>query len=336
MNPATGTSASAQSATPGSASSESNSGPGVDDWARLLPLLRELNDLKRIRAPGVQPSLAAFRFREVASALFAAGAQADPEVRRRIAHREVAMGVAATRLGCVSPADLRCGDMPGAAIDDTYRRAVQERRDAVPAVLHDALLASAGESGFDRSVPLLVPDWVERLLDQPRAGATAPGQPRLVLEPVESCAEHCWVTALYAALLAPWFGADVGACFTIALAHHAHNARLPDAGFAGEALIGEYLGGLVDTLRRQVVAEMPGAVRVDVSRWFTEIETIATPLAQSFHVADTIDRVLQMDYFAHCNRFTLDTALVDMELVHSGPVQGFQIRHLQAAGLLNS
>ena len=78
-----------------------------------------------------------------------------------------------------------------------------------------------------------VPGFVEALCRQPRAGATAPGRPRLIVEPPENHAEHCWAVAVYGALLADDVDADPADAFLLGLAHHLHNAVLPDAGFAG-------------------------------------------------------------------------------------------------------
>lgn len=313
-------------------------GPGATDWAALLPLLRELNDLKRIRSPELRPSVAAAWFVSSAFELFHEPAADVHERRRRVALDITARAIAATRLGAVSAADLRSGGMTRDGCEALFRRALHERREALDPALFEALsTALSGVSVEVRDLALDDPsapgNWLARLLEQPRAGATAPGQPRLVLEPVESCAEHCLVTAVYAVLLAPYFEADVADAFAIGLAHHAHNARLPDAGFAGEALLGDELTDLVASLRDSVLSTLcsGAAKRLRVS--LAEIDSVETPLARAFHTADTLDRVLQMEYFARCNRFTLDTALVDMELVHAGPVQAFQLEQLDAAGL---
>ena len=322
----------------------SPAGPDPETWARLLPLLREINDLKRIRAPGIGPSVAAAWFRDAAAHAFHASPGDDPGRRRRRALRVTADAVAATRTGAMTAADLRAGGLDAAAAADVFRRALEERRGALDPVLFEALAASLGDApeaspgapARERGDASPDDDWIERLVGQPRAGATAPGQPRIVLEPVESCAEHCLVTAVYAVLLAPSFGAAADAAFEIGLAHHVHNAYLPDAGFAGEALVGDALEGLVATLRRTVLGRMEGAAAERVAALLAEIDGVDTPLARTFHAADTVDRVLQMDYFARCNRFTLDTALVDMELVHAGPVQSFQLAQLANAGLVRS
>ena len=65
---------------------------------------------------------------------------------------------------------------------------------------------------------------------QPRAGATCPGRPRLVVEPPERHADHCLTVAVYGVLVAPLVGADPVVPFLVGLAHHLHNVPLPDAG----------------------------------------------------------------------------------------------------------
>ena len=319
------------------------SGPSAEEWRRLLPLMREVNDLKRVRAPGIGPSVAAEWFRRAATRLFHDGTGGSEGEWELLARRVTADALIATRLGAIGADDLRAGGLGRDAVERVFGRALEERREALDAGLHDALAASLdhppvppASSPVDDLAGDGLGSWIDRLVAQPRAGATAPGQPRIVLEPVESCAEHCLVTAVYAVMLAPSFGAEPEAAFAIGMAHHLHNARLPDAGFAGEALIGDALGTLIATLRRAVLSSMDPAAAERIAPWLEEIDTVDTPLALAFHTADTIDRVLQMEYFARCNRFTLETALVDMELVHAGPVQAFQLAQLANAGLVTA
>ncbi len=321
------------------------SGPAPRDWQRLLPLFREINDLKRIRAPGVQPSVAGARFRTAAVSLFHSAAATEKDVRRDIAFGFTGNAIASTRLAAISIDDLVAGGMTRPLAGSVFQRAIEERRELLDPELFDHLCRSVDRAAdpashdatHGASVDDLIGDgqgsWVDRLIAQPRAGATAPGQPRIVLEPVESCAEHCFVTAVYAALLAPFFGASVEDAFAIGMAHHLHNARLPDAGFAGEALIGDALDDLIATLREAVLAQMHPSTSERLVPLFAQIAGVDTPLARTFHTADTVDRVLQIEYFARSNRFTLKMAMVDMELVHAGPVQAFQHAQLESAGL---
>ena len=64
-----------------------------------------------------------------------------------------------------------------------------------------------------------------------------------MLEPPEGHGDHCLVVAVLAAVLAPRYGADPARPFLAGMAHHLHNAALPDSGFAGEMLLGEHLEG---------------------------------------------------------------------------------------------
>ncbi len=47
-----------------------------------------------------------------------------------------------------------------------------------------------------------------------------------------------------------------------------------------------------------------------------------------------LDRVLEMRWHAEAAAFTLDVALGEMDIVHPGPVQSFQLEVLQRAGLM--
>ena len=330
-----------------------STGPGVSEWALLLPLFREINDLKRVRSPVLQPSVAAAWFRSAARLFFHSNKELDKSTRTRLALKFTADIVAATRLGAILDEDLEAGGLSPKVIRKIRVKAISERREILGAELLSTLLEATvdsecvkssikGTNGFNlysdvsptsNDTTQSAPTWIDRLIAQPRAGATAPGQPRIVLEPVESCAEHCLVTAVYAVLLANSFGADAGDAFMVGLAHHIHNAQLPDAGFAGEALIDDYLDGLIETLRESTMSTMSSHAADRLKPMLTEIASADTPLARTFHTADTIDRVLQIEYFARCNQFTLNDALVGMELVHAGPVQAFQQAQLDMAGL---
>ena len=74
---------------------------------------------------------------------------------------------------------------------------------------------------------------------------------RVVVEPPESHGDHCLTVAVYGVLVAPVFGADPVAPFLVGLAHHLHNVVLPDAGFAGEVLLGAALDRVLTTLEER-------------------------------------------------------------------------------------
>ena len=178
------------------------------------------------------------------------------------------------------------------------------------------------------------PAFVDALASQPRAGATAPGHPRLVLEPSESHAEHCLTVAVAGVLLATREGADPSRVFLAGLAHHLHNARLPDSGFAGELLLGDSLAPLMRRLFDQEIATLPPAVGAAVRDALDVVVDADTPEGRAFHIADVFDRVLQVRYHDCAARFRAEQALGDMDLIHAGPLQAFHKAMLREAGLL--
>jgi 5'-deoxynucleotidase YfbR-like HD superfamily hydrolase len=277
----------------------------------------ELSDLKRVRDARAPGSLAERLFRRAWSALVAG------EAPRDVALRETARAVAATRLAGVDAAVLREGGLGEDDVAEVLRRALGEH--ATPE-LEAALLGPEGPAGP-------VPGFVDLLARQPRAGATAPGRARLVLEPAENHAEHCAIVAVGAVLLAPEEGADPGAVFLGALSHHLHNAFLPDSGFAGEVLLGEHLGPLADRFTARALDELPAALRAQVGPVLGLNARLDSPEARAVVAADVLDRVLQMRWHAEQAGFTLDRALDDLELVHPGPLQDFGLRVVEQAGL---
>ena len=171
------------------------------------------------------------------------------------------------------------------------------------------------------------------LCRQPRAGATAPGRARLVVEPPESHGDHCFTVAAYGVLLAPVFGADPVAPFLVGLAHHLHNVALPDAGFAGEVLLGDALEPLIARLEERELAALPPDLAARLRDVLALRADAQAPESRAFHAADVLDRVLQVHHHARAAAFTADQALDDLELVHAGPVQAFHLDVLAAAGL---
>jgi 5'-deoxynucleotidase YfbR-like HD superfamily hydrolase len=291
----------------------------------LIPLLREVNDLKRVRCAGMQGTLAARAFRRAWGRLVAG----DPPVT--VALRETALAVAAARLGGIDRAMLTRAGLTGEAATEILQRAF----DAVTAPLDRRLAAELRGLLADEDPALMdPPDFVHALEHQPRAGATRPGHPRLILEPPESHADHCLVTAVSAVLVSPIHGADPALPFLAALSHHLHNAILPDSGFAGETLLGEHLEPVMRRLTDEAMSQLPAPLARAVARARTILPDAATPEARAFHAADVIDRILQMDHYARAAGFELRHAVEEMELVHAGPLQDFQTGVLHAAGLI--
>lgn len=297
----------------------------------LLPLLREVGDLKRLRSAARTGTHMERVFRRSWAALLGG------EDVGAVARRETATALAAARMGDRDAEILvRAGLEEGEAAE-----ALLLSFDSVAGVLPveareflwEALRERPAEATPEEEGP---PGFVAALARQPRAGATAPGKPKIVLEPPENHAEHCAAVAVYGSLVAPLYGSEFGAPFLLGLAHHLHNAVLPDSGFAGDELLGKHLDGINQRLQAEVLEEIgdrnPG-LRDKISALLPSVYRTDTPEAKSFQAADVLDRVLQQDHYAHAASFTLDDALGEMDLVHEGPTQEFHLTVLGDAGL---
>jgi 5'-deoxynucleotidase YfbR-like HD superfamily hydrolase len=295
---------------------------------------REVGDLKRVRVAHAEGSAAQRAFVRSWAALVAG---ADPAA---VAAAECASALAGARLAGIDAAVLRAAGLTGdeavhvlaRAVDEVAGGLPPETRRRVRAAL-PGLMAAATVAEADSDVPAFVPAFVGALCRQPRAGATAPGRPRLVVEPPENHAEHCWAVAVYGGLLADGVGADPGDAFLLGLAHHLHNAVLPDAGFAGEMLLGAHLEPVLERLTERELATLPAALAERVRALLAHRADADTPVGRAFHAADVLDRVLQCHHHARAAGFTVDQALVDLELVHAGPVTDYHDAVLAAAGL---
>ena len=179
-----------------------------------------------------------------------------------------------------------------------------------------------------------IPEFATLLARQPRAGITCPDRPRVLLEPPENHAEHCLAVAVYGVALSPTFGANAATVWLAGMAHHLHNAFLPDSGFTGEMLLGAHLGPIMDRATRRALDQLPGPVAERVRAARAILPDADTPEGCAFHAADTLDRVWQIDQHLRVGRIDLRFVLDDMALVHDGPVKPFQDQVLHAAGLL--
>ncbi|SNS27700.1 hypothetical protein SAMN06893096_10328 [Geodermatophilus pulveris] len=296
---------------------------GSPALARLRPLLTEVGDAKRVRVAGAPGSLAEQAFARSWGRLVAGE---DPAA---VAVSETAAAVARARLAGIDGAVLRTAGLA----DDEARGVLRRGFDEVAGPLDPGL-----RSVLREALPLAVPapeppPLAARLNAQPRAGATAPGRARVVVEPPESHGDHCLTVAVYGVLLAPVFGADPVAPFLVGIAHHLHNVELPDAGFAGEVLLGSALDRVVATLEARELAALPGALAQRLRAVLRLRADAGAPESQAFHAADVLDRVLQVHHHARAAAFTASQALDDLELVHAGPVQAFHLDVLAAAGL---
>ena len=299
------------------------SGPTGAGLADCVPLAVELCDLKRVRDASSPDSLASRMFRTAWGALKTGAA---PE---HVAHVMTAGALAACRLGGIDAGVLHAVGLSEVQGCEVLQRSFDEVAAPIDKALAARLRAALGHA-LPHGTP---PDFAERLIRQPRAGATCPGKPRIVLEPPESHGDHCFVVAVLACALAPRFGADPATAFIAGLAHHLHNATLPDSGFAGEILLGEHLNPVIAVLFERELATLDAPLRGVVADALATIPDASTPGGQAFHAADVIDRVLQIRHFEDVARFRLEQAMEEMELVHAGPTQAFHHAVLRGAGL---
>ncbi|MGY1668908.1 hypothetical protein [Geodermatophilus sp. SYSU D00696] len=291
--------------------------------AGLRPLLAEIGDAKRVRVAGAPGSLAEQAFARAWARLLAGEDVAD------VAWSETAAAVARARLAGIDAAVLTTAGLEDGEVLVVLRRAFDEVAGPLDAGLRDRLRAALGPLPSPGSAPPLA----AALNAQPRAGATAPGKPRIVVEPPESHGDHCLTVAVYGALVAPVVGADPVPPFLLGLAHHLHNVVLPDAGFAGEVLFGDALERVTATLEERELAALPAALAGRVREVLALRPGAGEPAARAFHAADVLDRVLQVHHHARAAGFTASQALDDLELVHAGPVQAYHLDVLAAAGL---
>src|SRR5215211_1091864 len=159
--------------------------------ACLADLFGELNDLKRIRSAGRSGSIAARLFRGAWLAL------AQGEAPEAVMRRTVAAALVATRLADLDRSALTTLGLAPAAVDEVLRAGF----DSVTGDLSEPLRSRLREGvGAESPLEGEAPPFVSHLQDQPRAGVTCPGQPRIVLEPPENHAEHCLMVAVYGVL----------------------------------------------------------------------------------------------------------------------------------------
>lgn len=291
-----------------------------------LGLLRELNDLKRLYAYNLGAS-------SFATAVFRQACEAISSGQPLQADVWCTAIVSAARLGAITPEVLRDVGLDESERINVIANAISEHG-ALPQDLLDSLLtASYALDKVSGPIPAGA-DWVERLAVAPRAGPTCPGKPRIALEPAEMHSDHCAIVAVYAYLLADVFGAEREDAWLIGLCHHFHNAYLPDAGFTGEVMLGGHLEQVIEITRARVIESLPESISERVAELFREIDSAGSPLAKTFHAADTIDRVVQMEHYQRASEFRVRDALLELNLVHEGAAQAFQYELLASIGLL--
>ena len=292
---------------------------------RLKPLLGELGDLKRVRSAGRSGSIASRLFRRAWGELCAG---VKPRV---VALTTTAAALAATRLGDIDHAVLMAASVSQGDIARIRQAAVTEVAGDLAGELRTELISVVALEPIATSAAL--PAFVGALDEQPRAGVTCPSKPRIILEPPENHAEHCLMVAVFGVILSPSYGARLETVFLAGLAHHFHNAGLPDSGFTGEMLLGDQLEPVMRHFTGEALASLPTGLRRDVEAARAILPDAKTPEGRAFHAADTIDRVMQIAQHLRAAALTMDIVLTDMGLVHEGPVKAFQDRVLAEMAL---
>ena len=288
-----------------------------------LPFLRELGDLKRIRSAAAPGS--------IAERLFAYGwaALVRGEAADAVMTRVVAAAIVAARLGDLDLATLHALGLGEDAVV-VLERAFDELTPDLPAHLRTrlrtALALGRPESGA-------TPPFVDALARQPRAGVTCPGRARIMLQPPENHAEHCLMVAVYGVLASAWQDADPVPVFLAGMAHHLHNADMPDSGYSGEMLLGARLDDAIAHARAAALAQLDLPLAAQIERALAPIVGDATPEARAFHIADVLDRVLEIEQHGRAAQLSMAVVLGDYGLVHDGPVKPFHDRILADAGL---
>ena len=300
--------------------------------ASLLPLLREVNDLKRIRSAQRPATWATHCFARSWKRILSGH---DLEV---VALQEAARALAAARLADIDFAALRSAGLGEQESLQVLERSLDAVGGALEKDLLERLRASLRDSvkvqeRLDLSLEHGLPEFVWLLMQQPRAGATRPGVGRIVLEPTEMHGDHCAIVAINGVVCAPLYGANPADAFLTGLSHHLHNAYWPDAGDAGDNLVGDLLAPAMQRLRERAIEQLPEALRPRVRDSLSVVYRADTPHAKAFQTADVLDRVLEMEWHARSSAFTLSVALEEMDIVHPGPVQSFQQSVMRESGL---
>ncbi|MES2711469.1 MAG: hypothetical protein V4653_07790 [Pseudomonadota bacterium] len=298
---------------------------------RWVPLLRELGDLKRVRSANEAGSVAERLFAQAWRRLVAG--EETGSVARDIATR----ALVATRLGDLDGASLRVAGVPDEAVRIIVTRAFDDATAILDPSARQWLRGRSEHVQLDEDADpgsaMPAPDFVTRLARQPRAGATAPGRPRLMLEPPENHAEHCLCVSVAAVLLAPEAGALPGEVFLASLAHHLHNALLADSGFAGETLLGEWLAPAISGATELALGELAPSLGSRVAEACRILPDVDTAEGRAFHAADTLDRVLQMEHHLRAASTSMAFVQNEMALIHAGPIKPFQDALLDRMGL---
>ena len=308
---------------------------GRSSLRQLSTLLAELEDLKRQQPAHYARSIASTLFVESWKRLLA-GEQAD-----RIALETTTKAIIHVLLpGC----DARFVHEAGLSQSDTtevYQKALREgAQGRIDPGLYEALAACVPNivNGYfsetnARSEEDSSAWFVDVLCRQPRAGATKPGTPRLLLIPPEMHSDHCLVTGVFAVLLSSHYEAVPTRPFWAGLSHHLHNAVLPDCGFSGEMLLEPWLAGIMQRARERALAGLDESVARTVREGLATHEAIEVAEGRAASAADVIDRVLDVQWRTRAAHVQNEDILSELELVHAGPLKNFQTELLAEAGI---
>ena len=308
-------------------------------FRRLRTLLAELEDLKRQQPAHYHQSIASALFVESWKRLLA-GEEAE-----RVAIKITTKAVVNILLPGCDAHFVREAGLSQADATEIYQKALRESAQgriasplyetlstAIPAIAEeyfsDSLGYEMGEETFSAQA------WfVDALCRQPRAGATKPGAPRLLLIPPEMHSDHCLTTAVFAVLLSPLFEASVTKPFLAGLSHHLHNAVLPDCGFAGEMLLAPWLGGIMNRARTRALAGLDDRLADTIRTGLATHEAIDIAEGRAASAADVFDRVLDVQWRTRAANVKDEDILAELELVHAGPLKDFQTKLLAESGI---
>lgn len=312
--------------------------PTVDQEALrgLRTLLMELEDLKRQQPAHYAQSIASTLFVESWQRLLLG------EDTERVATTVTTKAIISVLLPGCDAHFIREAGLDKLAVVKIHQKALRSSAyERLDAALYELLSAS---------IPPLVDEYFEEVTDdrlsetdfqqqawfvdvlcrQPRAGATKPGRPRMLLLPPEMHSDHCLTTAVFAVLLSPAFGASPGLPFLTGLSHHLHNAVLPDCGFGGEVLLDAWLGGIIARARRKALAQLDPTLAQRVQEAIETHEDLHRAEGRAASAADVLDRVLDVKWRTRAASVRDEDILEELDLVHEGPIKRFQTEILSA------
>ena len=301
--------------------------------AAVTRLLRQWADLKRIESHRFDRSMADHRFAVTLHDLDAA--RGDADAVRAVADREAAIAIVATRCGAMDVASLielnvapqRAASVALSAIDE-HAAALTDDAAADVRVAAERL-----PRHVDSPPSTTISKLADRLSREPRSGATAVGKSRVLVTPTESQSAHSYTAALGGWLIAHLIGGDPAVAFLTGILHHVHNAYLPDSGFAGEVLLGDDLGPVLDTARRLACRHLHAETAGMVFESGHRMSHVDDATARAINAADAADRVLQTHYHQQVADYDAARVCDELDLVHEGPLQSFQNDMLDRLGI---